>query len=88
MESSGDYDIISTEAGNFNGTVQDLGVYSRALTQTEVSMLAMGLGSLSGAEFLPQCICMPDYQASITDTSLCDSNNMTRYVSCTVLVLS
>ena len=60
----------------FNGTMQDVGIYSRSLTEYELMMLAQGQVSVSGASFLPQCLCMPDGHANNADPQQCDDGSI------------
>lgn len=73
----GSFDDITNHS--FNGLMQDIGVFSRLLTSTELSFLANGGKSLSRADFLPQCICPPDSFTDTTDSLFCD-NGVTRLV--------
>ena len=64
----------------YNGLVQDVGLYSRSLTNNEISLLAQGVISLSGASFLPQCLC-PTNQVVTNDSQNC-GESVTRYRKC------
>ena len=55
----------------FNGVMQDIGIYSRILTQYELAMLAAGQTAISDATFLPQCLCNEDDSQDIADSQLC-----------------
>ncbi len=79
LESSGSGpDLIGFTTTMFNGTMQDIGIYSRSLTQSELMFLGIGQMSVSGASFLPQCLCMADVNSDTTDSQLCDDGS-TRY---------
>lgn len=70
-ESSGDYsDLLDTAYG---GLMQDIGIFSRSLTVYEISMLAVGTNSLSGATFLPRCICAPDEGVENKNEEFCEN---------------
>ena len=64
----------------FNGLMQDVGIYSRALTLSEIMMLSNGRESVSGARFLSQCICMPDENVDPVNSQLCE-NGSYRYLN-------
>ena len=64
----------------FNGLMQDVGIYSRALTLSEIMMLSNGSESVSGARFLSQCICMPDENVDLDNPQLCESGSY-RYLN-------
>ena len=49
---------------SYVGLIQDVGLYSRSLTSSEISSLVGGAISLSGASFLPQCLCPTGLSAS------------------------
>ena len=75
-ESSGDNsDLLDT---TYEGLMQDMGIFSRSLTMYEISMLAIGTNSLSGATFLPQCICAEDEGVMEVNEAFC-SNGTLRY---------
>ena len=80
LESSGSSDLLEVTTNMFNGTMQDVGIYSRALTQSELMLLGIGQISVSGASFLPQCLCMADVNSDTVDSQLCDDGSI-RYIS-------
>ena len=55
---------------SYDGLIQDAGLYSRSLTNGEISSLAGGAVSLSGASLLPQCLCPTD-QVANNDMQTC-----------------
>ena len=65
---------------SFHCLMQDVGLFSRALTDIEAGALAAGKVSLSGARFLPQCLCSADVSVNTTDSQLCEDGTV-RYVS-------
>ena len=63
---------------SYVGLIQDVGLYSRSLTNTEISLLAEGAISSSGASFLPQCLC-PAGQFASDDMQTCGGESVDRY---------
>lgn len=64
---------------SFHCLMQDVGLFSRGLTDIETGVLAAGRVSLSGARFLPQCLCSADVSVNTTDSQLCEDGSA-RYV--------
>ena len=76
LESSGSSDLLGVTTNMFNGTMQDVGIYSRSLTQSELMLLGIGQISVSGASFLPQCLCMADVNSDTVDSQLCEDGSI------------
>ena len=79
MEASGFSNESNTDY-SFHCLMQDVGLFSRPLTDIEAGVLAGGRVSLSGARFLPQCLCSADVSVNTTNSQLCEDGTV-RYVS-------
>ena len=49
----------------YEGLMQDVGLFPRILSSSEVTNLAEGSVSQSGAMFLPQCLCATDIRVDL-----------------------
>ena len=61
---------------SFTGLISDIGIYSRELTQTEIWELPSVNDSLSGAVFLPQCLCIAEVKVNSSDSQFCDNDEL------------
>lgn len=62
----------------YRGLMQDVGLYRQVLSGNEIQSLADGAASLSGATFLPQCLCFSRINSNVNldNQELCQDNSV------------